>query len=236
MHLNANQQGGAVVSFPANLRGQGAGPREDGYSARRWLLGGPSLMIEDHRAAHRRPHQPLFGDDFSGLPTSWARWAGSMWIVPYTVTSFGFTSTAGSTASTPPTRSPMSRQPASQRDRPRGTPGEPVPGDPATRSAATTCSCRATNRAAGRRGQRGQRGQQPQQLPDGASWPCAWPTCRAVTACSSTCPPGTHANSGSPAGAAQKGLAGKLWRAIRDDTSRSFAQRYPGTVTPDAPG
>jgi LCP family protein required for cell wall assembly len=94
IHFNADQRGGAVISFPANLLVSvpGHGEQRLGESL---ALGGPSLMIEtlerltDVRIEH---YSQMI---YSGLPRVVGSMGGVNVTVPYTTTSFGFEFRAG---------------------------------------------------------------------------------------------------------------------------------------------
>lgn len=96
MHLNANGQGGAVISFPANtvvqVPGRGHRRIELGDTL---ALGGPSLMIEtlERLTDVRIDHYSVV--DFGGLAQAVGAMGGVNVNVPFTTTSFGFTFPAG---------------------------------------------------------------------------------------------------------------------------------------------
>jgi LCP family protein required for cell wall assembly len=94
LHLNANHQGGAVISFPANLvvAVPGHGRAQLGDTT---ALGGPSLMIEtlEHLTNVRIDHYSRI--TYSGLSSVVAAMGGVDVNVPYPTTSMGFTFHAG---------------------------------------------------------------------------------------------------------------------------------------------
>jgi LCP family protein required for cell wall assembly len=94
LHLNANQQAGAVISFPANLlvRVPGHGKQRLGETL---ALGGPSLMIDtiEQLTGIRIEHYSQM--TYSGLPQVVGSMGGVNVIVPYPTTSLGFHFHAG---------------------------------------------------------------------------------------------------------------------------------------------
>jgi LCP family protein required for cell wall assembly len=94
LHLNASQHSGAVVSIPADalVSVPGHGRLEIGDTLR---IGGPSLMIEalERLTGVRINHYSAV--DFSGLPEVVGAMNGVDVDVPYTTTSDGFTFHAG---------------------------------------------------------------------------------------------------------------------------------------------
>jgi LCP family protein required for cell wall assembly len=94
LHLNAGQHGGAVVSLPANavVPVPGHGRREIGDAL---MLGGPSLMIEtlEQLTGVRIDHYSAV--DFASLPEVVGAMHGVDVDLPYTTTSDGFTFHAG---------------------------------------------------------------------------------------------------------------------------------------------
>jgi LCP family protein required for cell wall assembly len=90
LHLNANQQGGAVISFPANVivSVPGRGQMQLGQTL---AVGGPSLMIATlEKLTHIRiDHYAAI--DFAGLTDAVNAMGGVDVDVPYTTTSFGWT-------------------------------------------------------------------------------------------------------------------------------------------------
>jgi LCP family protein required for cell wall assembly len=94
LHLNASQHSGAVVSIPANAEVPvpGHGRMEIGKAL---ALGGPSLLIEtiEQLTGVRINHYSAV--DFSGLPEVVGAMHGVDVDVPYTTTSLGFTFHAG---------------------------------------------------------------------------------------------------------------------------------------------
>ena len=90
LHLNASQHGGAVISFPANtiVSVPGRGRMELGQTQ---AVGGPSLMIRTlERLTHVRiDHYSAI--DFDGLTNVIRAMHGVNVDVPYTTTSFGWT-------------------------------------------------------------------------------------------------------------------------------------------------
>jgi len=89
LHLNANHQGGAVISFPANVIVQvpGHGQQRLGDTL---ALGGPSLMIEtlEQLTDVRIEHYSRI--TYSGLQQVVASMDGVYVLVPYSTESLGF--------------------------------------------------------------------------------------------------------------------------------------------------
>ena len=94
LHLNADQQGGAVISFPANLVVEVPG-HGDMRLGETLTLGGPSLMIRtlERLTGVRIEHYSKM--DFPGLPKVVGAMGGVDVNVPYPTTSFGFHFHAG---------------------------------------------------------------------------------------------------------------------------------------------
>ncbi len=94
LHLNASQHSGAVVSLPADavVAVPGHGRMEIGETL---AIGGPSLMIEtlEQLTDVRIDHYSAV--DFASLPAVVGAMHGVDVDVPYTTTSFGFTFHAG---------------------------------------------------------------------------------------------------------------------------------------------
>lgn len=90
LHLNASQHGGAVISFPANVivSVPGRGRMQLGQTL---ALGGPSLMIRtlEHLTNVRIDHYSAI--DFADLTNVVHAMGGVDVEVPYTTTSFGWT-------------------------------------------------------------------------------------------------------------------------------------------------
>jgi LCP family protein required for cell wall assembly len=94
LHLNPGQHSGAVVSIPANalVEVPGYGLTELGYTLR---LGGPSLMIETLERLTQVRINHYSAIDFGGLPEVVGAMQGVDVYVPYATTSFGFYFHAG---------------------------------------------------------------------------------------------------------------------------------------------
>ncbi len=94
LHLNAGQHSGAVVSIPANavVSVPGHGRTEIGDTL---ALGGPSLMIETLERLTDVRINHYSAVDFGALPQVVGAMHGVDVDVPYTTTSFGFTFSAG---------------------------------------------------------------------------------------------------------------------------------------------
>lgn len=111
IHLNGNHQGGAVISFPANLvvpvPGHGDMELEDTLAA-----GGPSLMIEtlEQLTDIRIDHYSRI--TYSGLSNVVAAMGGVDVNVPYPTTSLGFFFHAGTNHLTGASALAYVRQPA----------------------------------------------------------------------------------------------------------------------------
>jgi LCP family protein required for cell wall assembly len=94
LHLNANRQGGAVISFPANtvVSVPGRGQVQIGSVA---AIGGPSLLIEtmEHLTGVRIDHYSRV--TYSGLSQVVASMGGVNVDVPYSTTSLGWHFHAG---------------------------------------------------------------------------------------------------------------------------------------------
>jgi LCP family protein required for cell wall assembly len=234
IHLNGDHQGGAAISFPANLLVSvpGHGKQRLGETL---ALGGPSLMIQilERLTGVRIDHYSQV--TYSGLAGIVGSMGGVNVTVPYPVTSFGFHFHAGVNRITIYNALPYVRQAAV---------GE------VTRMELQENLFRAIlHKIAARR------------YFVATDWHVLDAVVRAVSVDSdlsnsqlvnlalslghlqgqdgvsidvpTTGPP--------DAGFAQPvylrtRLAGKLWQAIRNDSVAQFAQRYPSTVTPIAPG
>jgi LCP family protein required for cell wall assembly len=94
LHLNGDHGGGGVVSFPANLLVSvpGHGKMRLGQTL---TVGGPSLMIETLERLTNVRINHYSRITFSGLPSVVGSMNGVNVVVPYTVTSMGFTFHAG---------------------------------------------------------------------------------------------------------------------------------------------
>jgi LCP family protein required for cell wall assembly len=94
LHLNANHGGGGTASFPANMLVDvpGYGRTELG---RTLALGGPSLMIRTLELLTNVRINHYAAIDFEGLPSVVGSMNGVDVDVPYTITSDGFTFPAG---------------------------------------------------------------------------------------------------------------------------------------------
>jgi LCP family protein required for cell wall assembly len=94
LHLDANRQGGAVISFPANtlVRVPGHGRQELGNVNK---IGGPSLLIRtlEQLIGIRISHYSRM--TYSGLPGVVGSMGGVNVVVPYPTTSFGIPFHAG---------------------------------------------------------------------------------------------------------------------------------------------
>jgi LCP family protein required for cell wall assembly len=234
IHLNGDQQGGAVISFPANLlvRVPGHGKQRLGETL---VLGGPSLMIDtvERLTGVRIEHYSRI--TLSGL----AQVVGSMGCVdvnvPYPTTSFGIHFHAGVNCVTRVSALAYVRQVAVSQ---------------VTRTALQENLFRAVlHKIAARR------------YFLATDWHVIDAVVHAVSVDSDLSNSQLehlalslgHLSSrdgvsvdvptvGSPdAGFTtpvflQKSLADRLWRAIRDDSVAQLTQRYPSLVTPIAPG
>jgi LCP family protein required for cell wall assembly len=110
LHLNANHQGGAVISFPANVvvPVPGHGRQQLGDTL---ALGGPSLMIQtlEHLTKVRIDHYSRI--TYSGLSNVVAAMGGVDVNVPFATTSLGFSFHAGINHLTGPSSLAYVRQP-----------------------------------------------------------------------------------------------------------------------------
>ncbi len=234
IHLNGNQQGGAVISFPANLlvRVPGHGKQILGEAT---ALGGPSLLIEtvEQLTGVRINHYSRM--TYSGLPQVVGSMGGVNVIVPFPTTSFGFYFHAGVNRINAANALPYVRQPAVGQ---------------VTRTELQENLFRAILHKIANRG-----------YFQATNWRVLNAVVHAVSVDSDLSnsqlahlalslghlqssdgvsidvptigPP--NAGFTTPV-LLQKGLADKLWRAIRTDTVAQLAQRYPSLVTPIAPG
>jgi LCP family protein required for cell wall assembly len=234
LHLNGDQQGGAVISFPANLlvRVPGHGKQRLGETL---VLGGPSLLIETVERLTGVRIQHYSRITLSGL----AQVVGSMGcvkvVVPYPTTSFGIHFHAGVNCITSVSAAPYVRQVAVSQ---------------VTRTALQENLFRAVlHKIANRR------------YFLATDWRVLDAVVRAVSVDSDLSNSQLehlalslgHLSSGDGVsidvptiGAPDAGfttpvslqtrLADKLWRAIRDDSVAQLAQRHPSLVTPIAPG
>jgi LCP family protein required for cell wall assembly len=234
LHLNGDQQGGAVISFPANLlvRVPGHGKQRLGETQ---ALGGPSLMIEtvERLTGVRIEHYSRI--TISGL----AQIVGSMGCVnvsvPYATTSFGIHFQAGVNCITSVSALPYVRQVAVSQ---------------VTRTELQENLFRAVlHKIANRR------------YFVATDWRVLDAVVRAVSVDSDLSNSRLERlalslghlssrggvsidvpTSGAPGAGIttpvflQTRLADKLWRAIRTDSVAQLAQRYPSLVTPIAPG
>lgn len=234
LHLNANRQGGAVISFPANLLVSvpGYGKQRLGVTA---AIGGPSLMIETVERLTNIRINDYSRITYSGLPRVVGSMGGVNVIVPYPTTSFGFYFHAGVNRITAANALAYVRQ---------------VSVSQVTRTALQENLFRAILRKIASRG-----------YFQATNWTVLNAVVRAVSVDSSLSNSqlvslalrlghlsGSDGVSidvptvGSPnAGYTtpvylQKGLADKLWWAVRTDTVAQLAQQYPSLVTPIAPG
>jgi LCP family protein required for cell wall assembly len=234
LHLNANRQGGAVISFPANLVVDvpGHGDMRLGETLK---LGGPSLMIRilEKLTDVRIEHYSKM--DYPGLPKIVGALGGVYVYVPYATTSFGFHFHAGRNHITQANALAYVRQVAVSQ---------------VTRTALQENLFRAIlHKIANER------------YFVATDWHVLNAVVRAVSVDSDlsnsqlehlalslghlTSSSGVSIDVptvGSPdAGFNQpvdlnKKLARKLWRAVRDDSVAQLAKRYPSLVTPIAPG
>jgi LCP family protein required for cell wall assembly len=234
LHLNANRQGGAVISFPANLVVD-----VPGHGAMRLgevlTVGGPSLMIEtiENLTDVRIEHYSKM--DYSGLPQIVGSMGGVKVDVPYPTRSFGFSFHAGINRITSANALAYVRQVAVSQ---------------VTRTALQENLFRAIMHKIAN-----------ERYFMATDWRVLNAVVRAVAVDSDlsnsqleqlalslghlTSSSGVSIDVptvGSPdAGFNQpvfldRGLARKLWRAVRDDSVAQLAQRYPSLVTPMAPG
>jgi LCP family protein required for cell wall assembly len=234
LHLNADQQGGAVISFPANLlvKVPGHGKQRLGATT---ALGGPSLMIEtlEHLTDVRIDHYSRI--TYSGLSRVVGSMNGVNVVVPYPVTSFGIHFHAGVNHITAISAIPYVRQ---------------VAVGQVTRTALQENLFRAILHKIARR-----------NYFVATDWHVLNTVVRAVSVDSDLSnsqlehlalslgrlssrnglsvdvptigPP--NAGFTTPV-LLQKGLANKLWKAIRTDSVQQLARQYPSLVTPIAPG
>lgn len=234
LHLNRNQQGGAVVSFPANLlvRVPGHGRQRLGETL---AIGGASLMIEtlERLTGIRIEHYSQV--TYSGLPQVVGSMGGVYVYVPYPTRSYGFYFHAGRNLITAANALAYVRQPTVSQ---------------VTRTALQENLLRAILHKIANRG-----------YFQATNWGVLNAVVRAVSVDSDlsnsqlvhlalslghlTSSSGVSIDVptvGSPnAGFTtpvylQTSLASKLWRAIMTDTVAQLAQRYPSLVTPIAPG
>jgi LCP family protein required for cell wall assembly len=234
IHLNAGQRGGAVVSFPANVLVSvpGHGKQRLGETL---ALGGPSLMIEtlERLTGVRIEHYSRM--TYSGLPRVVGSMGGVNVVVPYPTTSFGFSFHAGVNRINAANALPYVRQLAVGQ---------------VTRTELQENLFRAILHKIANRG-----------YFQATNWSVLGAVVHAVSVDSDLSnsqlvhlalslghlqssdgvsidvptigPP--NAGFTTPV-RLQKGLADKLWRAIRTDSVAQLAQRYPSLVTPIAPG
>jgi len=234
LHLNADHQGGAVISFPANLLVDVPG-HGDMRLGETLTLGGPSLMIETLEKLTDVRIEHYSKMDYSGLPEVVGAMGGVYVDVPYPVTSFGFYFHAGENHITSANALAYVRQ---------------VGVSQVTRTALQENLFRAIlHKIANER------------YFVATDWHVLDAVVHAIAVDSDLSNSDLehlalslgHLTSASgvsidvptagPAGAGfdtpvslDHPLARKLWRAIRDDTVAQLAQRYPSLVTPIAPG
>jgi LCP family protein required for cell wall assembly len=234
LHVNGNQQGGAVISFPADLVVDVPG-HGDMRLGETLTLGGPSLMIETLEKLTDVRIEHYSKMDYEGLPKVVGSMGGVYVDVPYATTSFGFHFHAGRNHITEANALAYVRQ---------------VSVSQVTRTALQENLFRAIlHKIANER------------YFVATDWHVLDAVVRAVSVDSDlsnsqlehlalslgrlTSSSGVSIDvptAGSPdAGFNQpvdvdRGLARKLWRAIRDDSVAQLAQRYPSLVTPIAPG
>ena len=234
IHLNANQHGGAVISFPANLLVDvpGHGEQRLGETL---ALGGPSLMIEtlEHLTGVDINHYSQV--TYSGLAKIISAMNGVNVEVPFPTTSFGFYFHAGINRITSVTALPYVRQPSvsevtrmelqenlfrailhkiANQGYFRATNWHVLEAVVHAVSVDSDLSNSALVRLALRVG----------HLESGDGVSIDVPTTGNPDA-GFTTPVYLETH-----------LAKKLWRAIRTDTVGQLAQRYPSLVTPNAPG
>ena len=234
IHLNANQRGGAVISFPANLLVDvpGHGEQRLGETL---ALGGPSLMIEtlEHLTGVDINHYSQV--TYSGLAKIISAMNGVNVDVPFPTTSFGFYFHAGINRITSVTALPYVRQPSvsevtrmelqenlfraimhkiANQGYFRATNWHVLEAVVHAVSVDSDLSNSALVRLALRVG----------HLESGDGVSIDVPTTGNPDAGFTT---PVHL---------ETHLAKKLWRAIRTDTVGQLAQRYPSLVTPNAPG
>ncbi len=234
IHLNGDQQGGAVISFPANLLVSvpGHGKQRLGETL---ALGGPSLMIDtvEQLTGVRIEHYSRI--TLSGLAEVVGSMGGVNVIVPYPVTSFGIHFHAGVNRITSVSALPYVRQPAVSQ---------------VTRTQLQENLFRAVLRKIANR-----------RYFLATDWNVIDAVVRAVSVDSDLSNSQLerlalrlgHLSSGDgvsidvptvgPADAGfttpvylQRGLADRLWRAISTDSVAQLAEEYPSLVTPIAPG
>jgi len=234
IHLNGGQRGGAVISFPANLlvKVPGHGKQRLGEAT---VLGGPSLLIEtvERLTDVRINHYSRM--TFSGLPGVLASMNGVNVIVPYPTTSLGFSFHAGVNRINAVNALAYVRQPAVSQ---------------VIRTELQENLFRAILHKIANRG-----------YFQATNWRVVDAVVHAISVDSDlsnsqlvhlalslghlqsndgvsvdvpTIGP-TDAGFTTPV-RLQKGLADKLWRAIRTDSVAQLTQRYPSLVTPIAPG
>ncbi len=239
LHLNADRQGGAVISFPANtvVPVPGHGPAQIGSVAK---LGGPSLLIEtmEHLTGVRIDHYSRI--TYSGLSQVVASMHGVNVDVPFATTSLGFHFDAGINhlnggSGNNTDALAYVRQPAVSE---------------VGRMQLQENLFRAILHKIANRG-----------FFDNTNWHVIHTMVNAVTVDSNF--PNSQLvqlalglghlqgrdgvsidvpTTGSPSTGDRQPvflihrLSNKLWRAIRHDSVAQFAQRYPFTVTPNAPG
>jgi LCP family protein required for cell wall assembly len=234
VHLNANRQGGAVISFPANLlvKVPGYGKQRLGETL---ALGGPSLLIEtlEQLTGVRVSHYSRM--IYAGLPQVVGSMGGVNVVVPYSTISFGFHFHAGVNRINAANALAYVRQPLVSQ---------------VTRTELQENLFRAILHKIANRG-----------YFQATNWSVLDAVVHAVTVDSDLSNSQLvhlalslgHLSSSdgvsidvptigsSSAGFTtpvflQKGLADKLWQAIRTDTVAQLAQQYPSLVTPIAPG
>ena len=234
IHLNGSQQGGAVISFPANLlvRVPGHGRQILGETT---VLGGPSLLIEtvEQLTDVRINHYSRV--DFSGLPQIVGSMGGVNVIVPYPTTSLGFYFHAGVNRINAANALAYVHQPAVGQ---------------VTRTELQENLFRAILHKIANRG-----------YFQATNWRVLNAVVHAISVDSDLSNSALEhlamslghlqSNDGvsidvptiGPPNAGfttpirlQKGLADKLWQAIRTDSVAQLARRYPSLVTPIAPG
>ena len=234
LHLNANEHRGGMVSFPANVFVEvpGHGRMELGHTL---AVGGPSLMIEtiEHLTGVRINDYSAI--DFAALPSVVGALDDVEVDVPYTTTSFGFTFHAGINDLTAADALAYVRQPGvSEVGRMElqenllraildkiGRDGLFRPGrDIAVLKAvvnAVSVDSTLSNSALEHLALR---------LSD----------LKGRDGVSIDVPTTGSPRTGDTEPVYLTRVARHLWQAIRDDNIAGFAQRYPSTVTPGAPG
>jgi LCP family protein required for cell wall assembly len=234
IHLDGDQHGGAVISFPANLlvRVPGHGKQRLGEAT---VLGGPSLLIEtvERLTDVRINHYSRI--TFSGLSRVVGSMNGVNVIVPYPTTSLGFHFHAGVNRINDANALAYVKQPAVSQ---------------VTRTELQENLFRAILHKIADRG-----------YFQATNWRVVNAVVHAVSVDSDLSNSELvhlalslgHLQSedgvsvdvptvGPPDAGfitpvrLRKGLADKLWRAIRTDTVAQLVQRYPSLVTPTAPG